>query len=303
MANPWNNRQSYDYSASWIAAESYCRRINERFTGDPDTHWLEYSIKKFLLCGDTESKSVLILGANEGWMEAAISKAGFKGKIIASDIADKALARAKAKTESLSIQNVEYVHADLNSHKFAECSFDFVIAEGVLHHIENIDFCIDVLRRCLKPGGLLIGSEFIGAFRFQFPAMQVRWINSILAAIPTRYRPMDVVSDQNLPPSLEDSARVYYVPPSLEAMIAFDPSEAISGHLLLPTIERHFLPLEKQYGGGAIVMNITGHFPFDQCNSNPECDAWLGIIADIEQLLYEQNIVPSDLVYFVYRRE
>jgi ubiquinone/menaquinone biosynthesis C-methylase UbiE len=302
MTNPWNSEKPYDYSTSWISSKTYCRIVNERYTGSKDKHWYTYSIEKYICVGNTVDQSILILGSNEGWMEIAIRQAGFQGKIVASDIADKALQRAAAKVKDLGFTNIEHIKADLNVDVFPEASFDFVIAEGVLHHIENINFCIDGIHRSLKPGGLLLGAEFIGAFRFQFPEMQVRWINAALAAIPAKYRPVDKDHDTNLPPSWEAVSRVHYVAPSVEAMIAYDPSEAVAGHLLIPSIERNFSPIEKKYAGGAIMMNLTGHFPFHQANVDAECDAWLEVIAHMERVLYEQNIVPSDLVYFAYRK-
>ncbi|WP_146167446.1 hypothetical protein [Phreatobacter oligotrophus] len=141
----------------------------------------------------------------------------------------------------------------------------------------------------------------MGAFRFQFPEAQVRWINAALAAIPAKFRPVEQ-ADGLLPSSIEQLTLFPYVAPSIEAMVAFDPSEAVSGYLLMPTIERYFNRIEKRDGGGGIVMNLAGHFPFDETNSDPKCDAWLGVIAHIERVLYEQDIVPSDLVYFAYKK-
>ncbi|WP_108179789.1 class I SAM-dependent methyltransferase [Phreatobacter oligotrophus] len=130
-----------------MSALSYLKLINERYTGDPDKHWFSYSIEKYICTGDTSQKSVLILGSNEGWMEIALRQAGFAGRIVASDIADKALERASKRVRELGLQGVEHQRADLNVDRFPAVTFDFVVVEGVLHHIENIAFCIEGLNR------------------------------------------------------------------------------------------------------------------------------------------------------------
>ena len=299
--NPWNSAKPYDYGSSWILSKEYAAIINERVTGDRSMHWLPWSISKYICVGDTETESVLILGSNEGWMEIAIRQAGFKGRIVASDIADRALERARKRVNDLGLDGIEHVKADLNVDQFPASSFDYIVAEGVLHHIENIDFCIKGLRSALKPGGRLIGMEFVGAFRFQFPEAQVKWINAALDAIPRRYRPMSAGGDPNTPRDEAARSTAYYVPMTIDEIVAMDPSEAVSGHLLLDAIKSNFKIEMSKNGGGGLIMNMSGHFPFEETNTNNECREWLKVMANTERVLYEQNIVPSDLVFFVAR--
>lgn len=293
--NPYNDDKPYDYSSSWIASKPYTNLLNERMTGLPDLHWFPWSIEKYINLGATDDKSCLILGSNEGWMEIALRQSGFKGRIVASDIADRALSRAKAKVEALGLLDIEHVKADLNVDTFPPGSFDYIVAEGVLHHIEKIDDCIRGLRAALNQGGRLIGSEFVGAYRFQFPELQVRWINAALRIVPRKYRSTVGEGDQNAP--ADDAGS--FAPMSVEAMLAMDPSEAVSGHLLISALRRHFeIEILKEAGGG-LIMNMGGIFPFQDANTDPDCKAWLLVMAEIERLLVEQHIVPSDLVMFV----
>jgi 2-polyprenyl-3-methyl-5-hydroxy-6-metoxy-1,4-benzoquinol methylase len=57
---------------------------------------------------------------------------------------------------------------------------DFIVAEGVLHHVANLEPCLRHLHELLEPDGLLIAVEFEGPFRFQLEERQVRWINAAL---------------------------------------------------------------------------------------------------------------------------
>ncbi len=52
---------------------------------------------------------------------------------------------------------------------FFDEKFDFIIAEGVLHHISNIESCLLMLNGCLKDDGKMFVTEFEGPFRFHFP--------------------------------------------------------------------------------------------------------------------------------------
>jgi SAM-dependent methyltransferase len=273
--------------------------MNERMTDDPDLHWLHWSIRNHIAVGENSNKSCLILGSNEGWMEIAVRQGGFLGRIVASDIADKALTRARAKVDAIGLSGIEHICADLNTFHFEKDAFDFIVAEGVLHHVENIEFCIDGLRSSLKSGGKLIANEFVGAHRFQFPEPQVRWINAALDLIPRKYRPFSEGREPNLPREEEERRKAYYVPMTTEQLIAMDPSEAVSGHLLIDALKRWFVFDYFREGGGALVMNMSGHFPFEDTNTDPDCAAWLRIMAGVEETLYKQGIVPSDVIFFV----
>jgi SAM-dependent methyltransferase len=299
--NPWNRDKPYDMTGSWVSSQPYVAILNERLTGDPTKHWLTYAAEKYICLGDTTDKSCLLLGANEGYMERLLRTLGFAGSIVASDIADLALARAKATSEAAGLNGIQYVRMDLNQDSI-EGKFDYVIAEGVLHHIVNIEACMSRIVDALKPGGLLIAQEYTGAWRFQLPDIQVEWINAALAAVPRKYRPLAPNAFPLHPASQQDRASTYYVKATEAEMVAFDPSEAISGFKIPGLIADRFDVIEERKAGGGLVTFMSGHFPFERTNHDAECAAWLKIIADIEMTLCDQGIVPSELRLYVAAR-
>ena len=103
----------------------------------------------------------------------------------------------------------------------------------------------------------------------------------------------------NMPLTDEQRRTCHYVNMSLDAITAMDPSEAVSGHLLMSAIDNMFTLNYFREAGGALIMNMGGHFPFEDTNTDPACATWLRIMADIEKALYQQRIVPSDLVFFI----
>jgi SAM-dependent methyltransferase len=242
-----------------------------------------------------------VLGCNEGWVVERLCSTGFSGTILASDIANKALARAQARIAALGFNNVEYIVADLNSYRF-DGLFDFIVAEGVLHHIGNIEYCLEGLHSALAPDGVIVMVEFEGPFRFQLPAEQVRWINAALSVLPKGLRPV-FDNEPLLPPTASDLARVYYAPASAKAVERFDPSEAICGHKLRGLIPRFFNVLERKPFGGTLLSYMTGHFPFERANTNSEVEAWLRVLIEIEDAVLRSGSLEDEFVFYVVGRK
>ena len=299
--NPWNNDAPYSYQDSWSGANSYVEHLNYQITGEKSLHWLNYVMQKYILVENTLEKRLLILGANEGRIERELCRNGFLGQIVATDIADKALQRAEEQSQQLGYRNVRYLRADLNSHKFDE-KFDFIVAEGVLHHIENLEHCINSLSECLNPGGLLIAIEFTGAYRFQLSDLQYRWINAALGTVPRKLRPVPQNDGSMLPPSLLEQTMIHYVRPTVEHMLAFDPSEAVSGFKLPDVIRSRFLMVEEKPVGGSLLMYMSGHFPLSEANTDRFVDEWLGVLIHIEEALNKTGILPYENLFFVAKK-
>ena len=192
-------------------------------------------------------------------MERLLCENGFKGEIVASDIAAKALGRAEAAAREKGYSNIKYVVADLNKDKF-EGPFDFIIAEGVLHHITKIEGCLRWLNETLTPGGYLFAAEFEGPVRFQLSELQVRWINAALGILPKVLRPLSKGNDPLFPATAKESASIQYSPPSEKSIIAFDPSEAICGPELKRLIPKVFEVVERNPFGGTLLSYMTAHF-------------------------------------------
>jgi len=311
VTNPWNADTPMSYSAMWLGAKECVTHINNKITGE-DIHWLNYIMKKYMAPafngkGKKKKKDYkcLLLGSNEGWMERTLCEAGFEGGITASDIANKALKRAEEKLKALGYKNVKYVVADLNLYKFKE-KYDFIIAEGVLHHIQNIEECLQMLKSILSDDGLLFMMEFEGPFRFQLSDKQVRWINAALNVLPKVLRPFPNVhfpnalnEGANYPATLCENSKVFYIHPFEEEIVKFDPSEAICGHKLKQLIHRNFKVIQRSGIGGTILSYITGHFDFQRTNTDKFANEWLKILISIEDTCINTGILDDDFVFYV----
>jgi 2-polyprenyl-3-methyl-5-hydroxy-6-metoxy-1,4-benzoquinol methylase len=308
--NPWNADVPKSFDSIWLNSQDVIRWIQQKTSHDPSLHWLRYAIKTYFGPAlsspghpiDRPKHRCLILGANEGWMERLLCESGFTGEIIASDIADKALARAESRAKERGYNNIKYVLADLNEYKF-QGPFDFIIAEGVLHHIVEVERCLRMLSDSLAPGGLLFAAEYEGPVRFQLPEMQVRWINAALNLLPRGLRPLHAQSDETLPASAEENSRCFYVAPTAQSIADSDPSEAINGPMLKQLIPQIFDVVERNPFGGTLLAYMTQHFDFARANTDEFTGQWLKVLMHIEDTVIETGILQSDYVFYVLRKK
>jgi 2-polyprenyl-3-methyl-5-hydroxy-6-metoxy-1,4-benzoquinol methylase len=304
--NPWNKEQAADFSHAWNGAPACQRYVNACISGDPEVGWLEHLFRTRMAAalGRVEGARArsdyrcLILGSNEGNVERALCAAGFIGPIVASDIAEKALARAAAKAKETGYSNIRHVRADLNVDDLSALDrggpFDFIIAEGVLHHVEKIDRCLDLLHAALAPGGALAMVEYEGPVRFQMSALQTRWINAVLAALPRELRPLPKGSEGRWPPSAKEIAAVYFAPPPADQVAQFDPTEALSGLRLKERLPQVFEIAERKGFGGTLLQYIPDHFDFRRAGHDPFAVRWLQHLIDAEKALLETGILEHE---------
>ncbi len=295
---PWNLDRAMSYAGMWLGTGIVQNHIQKKVSGNPEQSWVAYVADKYLdpVLRDP-SKRCLILGANEGWIERDLRARGFHCRICASDIADKALNRAREANAALGYRDIEYKVADLNTASF-EGPFDCIVAEGVLHHIENTERLLLHLHDLLTPGGILVCVEFEGPFRFQLSELQVRWINAALACVPGELRP-HWKGPPLVPPDLAYLKKIHYVCPSEDSVRRMDPSEAVAGPALKALIPRIFRVIEKKGFGGTLLSYMGGHFPFELADSDPFVGTFLELLLSIEDQVIRAGILDDEFVFYV----
>ena len=98
---------------------------------------------------------ILIAGCGTG-QHSIETAARFKNcNVTAIDLSLSSLAYAKRKTRELSIQNIDYMHADILDLINLKKEFDIIESVGVLHHMDDPFAGWEILTKLLKPGGLM----------------------------------------------------------------------------------------------------------------------------------------------------
>jgi SAM-dependent methyltransferase len=274
----WNDATHSDLLAhiTWMANTAVQMHLNERATGDPARDWLSSWAHRWF---GGENLRVLVLGCGEGWLERAVADRPFVARIDAVDFAEDAIARARE--EAKGIGKIHYGVVDLNRDELPRDTYDVVVAHSVLHHVENLDHAYAQIENAMRPNATLILNEYAGPNRFQFSDDVLGIMNALLRCVApdeTRRRP------------------------TVEEMLASDPTEAVRAEEVLPAAERHFELLERKNIGGTLLQHLlfglVQRFRFEV----PRERSLLEMLCTIEALLVDSGRIPSDFVIAAARK-
>jgi ubiquinone/menaquinone biosynthesis C-methylase UbiE len=101
------------------------------------------------------------VGTGVGYMLPFLSRAvGAKGRVVAEDIQDDFLAKARAKAESDKLGNVTFIKGSETDPRLPEAGVDVVLALDSYHHYDYPEKMLAGIRKGLKPGGRLVVVEY-----------------------------------------------------------------------------------------------------------------------------------------------
>ena len=254
--------------ANWMSNVAVQIHLNARATGDPGREWLGSWARPWMVTNDTR---VLVLGCGDGWLERSIAHWPFIASIHAVDFAAAAVERARA----LAPSKVTYAVVDLNHDELPPAAYDVVIAHSVLHHVENLEHAYAQIERAMRPAAMLIINEYVGPNRFQYSNHVLEIVNALLQCLPGGGR---------------------RTRPTVEEMIANDPTEAVRAEELVALTERHFQVVDRRCLGGTILQHllyeIAGNFRFEV----PRERSTIETLCTIEAMLIDQGIIPCDFM-------
>lgn len=232
----------------------------------------------------------LSLGCGFGELERGYSKYGFAEVHEGVDIADGAVEAAREAARNEGLDHLEYWRADLNEMTLPESRFDVVLAHQSIHHIERLEHLAEQVRRTLKPGGLFMLNEYVGANRLQVAPEVMAFGAGILGVLPERY--------VRTP---EGGVKREMEVPTADQVREYDPSEAVRSEEIVGVLDESLEPVERRdYGGNLLQMGlhkIVGNFH----TGDPRDERWLRWLFDAEDRLLDEGIA-SDFAVLVYRR-
>ena len=125
-----------------------------------------------------------------------------------------------------------------------DTDYDLVYWNNALHHMSDVAMAVQWSRDRLKPGGLFAMDDFVGPDRFQWTDENMAWANRVRENLPDRllsnpYEPGQTVSSKCGRPTVEE-------------VIASDPSEAVDSGRILARIKSSFPAAEIIPTGGAL---------------------------------------------------
>lgn len=287
-----NTVNRYGKGFHWVESSIVMEAINKKISGNLKKDWVTYVIENYL----SKAKGTYVglsLGCGIGILERQIQQNGIFKKLDAYDFAKGAIKQAKtlAKKEKLKIN---YKVDDLNKLRLKKNTYDFIFANSVLHHLENLEFVIDQMDRALVSNGAIFVSEYVGPSQFQYTEEQVKIINNILELLSDVYRKR--VTDPNLPKPL-------FIPPTKEFMNMNDPSEAIRSSEIVSLLKKKFDVVEHKDFGGTILhmllQDIAGNFN----SEDPRDVTVVKLLIYFEEYLIKSKILKSDFIFLILKKK
>ena len=222
------------------------------------------------------------LGCGFGGLERDLARRGMVRQMDAYDLAEGAIAEARRLAAEASLEGVSYHVADLDTQDFPEARYDVVFAHSSVHHVERLEDLFARVHRTLRPGGLFHLNEYVGPTRFQWTGDQLRLINTYLGTLPDRLR------------RTPNGRKPDVVRPTIEQMLAMDPSEAVRSADIRQVLGAHFTIIEERpYGGTLLHMGLAEIAQnFDE--SNPQDVAHLQRFFNLEDEMIGSGVIGSD---------
>ena len=105
--------------------------------------------------GFKEPADCLVAGCGTGQQPLHLARLLPGHNFVALDVSRASLAYGQRKAREIGIENVEFIHGDLQQVERLGRSFDIIFCAGVLHHLDDPTAGLKALRRVLRPRGLM----------------------------------------------------------------------------------------------------------------------------------------------------
>lgn len=270
-------------------------QINERWnlliSGDYKTNYYDYFIKTYL---SNKTKIVaLSLGCGTGHRELRWASSGKFERIDAIDLSSQRINYAHQKSIDAGFSNIiNFEVQDFLSLPETN-TYDLILCEQSLHHFYPMKNVVEKLFRLVKNEGLLLVNEYVGPNRFQWTNEQLYYTNKLLQEIPVKYR--------RFYKSGLIKKKVYK--PGLLRMILSDYSEAVESENILPFLQKTFSELELKAYGGTILHPLFNGIAHNFLTPDKEIDAVIKKCFRFEDNLMHSQIIKSDFIFAVYKKE
>jgi len=270
-------RASYYALASPLYQRLY---LNRRFSRDRSEPWPGWVKRTFAADRPFERALVLGCGLGDGLVDLYLR--GIAKSWHGVDLSPAAVEKGReiARRHGLS-EVVTFEVGDFHDCPLSPHAYDAVFMIMSLHHALDLDRVFEQVRRALKPAGLFIVNEYVGPNRWQFTRTQLLLANGLLRLLPRRLRLR-----------LDGSVKASVKRPTIEEMLAMDPSESAHSEEIVERFERSFrIEHRVDYGGAVsqlVLDEIVGSFREDRWRDR----MWLRLVVAVDWLAWRTGLVP-----------
>jgi SAM-dependent methyltransferase len=226
-----------------------------------------------------------------GALERGLMSMGLIASCTGYDLATGAIETARAEAAAAGYDTLRYERRDLEKNGLDTRDLQIVFAHHGVHHVERLEETFDAIRDSLELGGYFHLDEFVGPDRFQWSDRQLEEMSSWLESLPERYRI-----------TREGQVRVHAGRPTIDEMIAADPSEAVRSSAIEPLVAERFEIVERRALGGTLVQSALSDIAQNFAPDDAEAVGYIRRLLDREAELIETGELTSDFVTILARR-
>lgn len=196
----------------------------------------------------TYDKAVSV-GAGTGEKEISLVASGLVKHFTLYEVSSVRADAARDRAAKLGV--ADQIHVSQLEDAFTDFSvndYDLVFWSHSLHHMPDSYIAVDWSRKVLKPGGVFLMNEFVGAPRFQWSDEALQYASSVRQSLPPKLLKDPIDDLKMLPRSVNRQPR--------EKLIARDPTEAIDSDRIIPATLQYF-PNAEIYPLGGIIYHLA----------------------------------------------
>jgi len=261
----------------WLSNPIIEKTINHRLSGgNTQGYWLTWLVNKYFK--KRRFDRLLSIGCGIGNHEILMAKLGFASQIDAFDFSESSLEIARKDATAAGV-DINFYQDDFNLFTIDDSKkYDVIFCSGSLHHVREIERCLSIVRKCLKPDGYFIVNEYIGDCYNIYNQHQVDLINRIYECFHD---------------TLRSGTTEKFSSPSIEEVLARDSSEAVRSKLILPFLEFYFDVEVLNLAGGGLLHELYPFLDHDRLSDGePKSETIIKLLLEIETILME---IPGGL--------
>ena len=275
VSEKWNAQaQAPSVRKNYWQFPEICSQINLKICGKP-LPGVAHGMNRRLNQIGPFTRAVSV-GCGRATKETSLLRTGIVERIDCYDLADARLAEAKTRMQAAGVlDRAELICGDAFA-QTPRARYDLVYWESSLHHMPDALAAVRWSYEVLKPGGVFAMREYTGPTRWQWTDRNLAFVNRFRESLPQRLQPQKLVMER----------------PTVQAMIARDPSEAADSAAILPAVAEIFPDAEVIPLGGALYsFALNGVAP----KLTPE-DAWvLDMMMTLDEALMDESLVTFAL--------
>jgi len=262
----------------WMSHPLARARINERVSGNREvwpTTWLKQQLEPRGILART-----LSVGCGIGNLERDLAAQGVIHTATGIDLSETCILEASRLAQEAGLgQRLQYKRADARAVLSDASGLDAVFFHSALHHFDDHDELLGMVRSALAPGGILYIDEYVGPSRDEWRPIDLALPNIVYRTLPAELR----------------RVRIVRAPINRD-----DPTEAVESSRIVAALEHTFPDVQRRdYGGNLLSLlypNMNREGPGEEFRER--LGAAVTYLLDLEEFILRHGTLLRAKTFF-----